>query len=595
MIGSSRTGGFSLVETLVATAVFLLMAVSIYQTYQGLLALVSLTRAKTIAAALGNEIFEIAHNLPYADVGVPQGVPAGKLPHTQTISRDGINFLATTTVRTIDDPFDGTIGGNPNDTAPSDYKLVEVEIGCPTCRFFQPLVVSGRIAPKNLEGASTNGALFVKVFDGNGVAVPDASVVVTNSLGTINITDTTNTSGVLQLLDIPPGGSAYRISVSKSGYSSERTYLPGDPANPNPSKPDATIIAQQVTQVSFAIDKISSLSVQSVRDTCLAVGDLDFSVSGAKVIGTNPDVLKYSANKATSALGVLAISGLEWDTYGITLTDSAYDLLGTIPTNPFLLLPNSNQTLSLVVTPTNPKALLVTVTDAASGLPVTDASVSINLSSATTTLVTGRGFFGQTSWLGGANQESMADETKFFSSDGNIEYTTVPGDLRLKQILGQYQASGELISSTIDLGAATNFYQLLVTPGDQPPQAGSNSVRLQIATNDDGATWNFKGPDGTAGTYYTPTNQSIHSSHSGNRYLRYKIFLTTDSGSYTPNVSNIAFTFTAGCVPPGQVMFPGLSSATYNLTISKVGYQDYLDTVSVSASETAKAVVLQPE
>ncbi|MEK7505428.1 MAG: prepilin-type N-terminal cleavage/methylation domain-containing protein, partial [Patescibacteria group bacterium] len=161
----SRSRGFSFVETLVATAVFLLMSVAIYQTYQGLLALVSLTRAKTIAAALSNEIFEIAHNLPYADVGVPQGVPSGKLPHTQTISRDGISFLATTTVRTIDDPFDGTIGGSPNDTAPSDYKLVEVEIGCPTCRFFQPLVVSGRIAPKNLEGASTNGALFIRVFD----------------------------------------------------------------------------------------------------------------------------------------------------------------------------------------------------------------------------------------------------------------------------------------------------------------------------------------------------------------------------------------------------------------------------------------------
>lgn len=50
----------------------------------------------------------------------------------------------------------------------------------------------------------------------------------------IVIDDTTNNDGYVQIIDAPPGINAYEISVSKPGYSSERTYMIGDVANPNP-------------------------------------------------------------------------------------------------------------------------------------------------------------------------------------------------------------------------------------------------------------------------------------------------------------------------------------------------------------------------
>jgi len=98
-------------------------------------------------------------------------------------------------------------------------------------------------------------------------------------------------------------------------------------------------------------------------------------------------------------------------------------------------------------------------------------------------------------------------------------------------------------------------------------------VRLQIATSDDGAVWDFLGPDGTDDTYYTATNQEINSGHDGDRYLRYKIFLQTADLSKTPTISDIFFTFTSDCVPPGQVFFSDLSAGNYSLTATKTGYQ----------------------
>ena len=57
----------------------------------------------------------------YADL-----IELGVLEHTKNITRNGVVFNLVTTVRNIDDPYDGVVGGSPNDTAPADYKLVEI-------------------------------------------------------------------------------------------------------------------------------------------------------------------------------------------------------------------------------------------------------------------------------------------------------------------------------------------------------------------------------------------------------------------------------------------------------------------------------------
>jgi type II secretory pathway pseudopilin PulG len=435
----SKVNSFTLVEVLVGIAVFIIIAVSVYQAYARAMEAVRLLRIKTDAIALANEQFEIMRNLPYADVGISGGIPSGKIPHIQNLTRDNILFTVETTIRNIDDPFDGTflLG---TDTAPSDYKLAEIKISCSSCKNFSPLTFSTHVAPKNLEMASTNGALFVQVFDAVGQPVQGANVLIKNNqppplcqVCPIEINDTTNNDGMLQIVDVPPGISAYEITVSKPGYSKDHTYLAGAPENPNPSKPHANVAVQQLTQISFSIDKVSTLNVSSVTQTCAGVGNIDFSLQGSKLIGTNPNVIKYSASHVTNGSGRETISNLEWDTYNINFTDTAYDLAGSIPLGPFALNPGIDQDLKFVVEPKNPRALLVTVKDAGTQLPLSDASVQLSGTGYDITLTTGRGFLRQTDWSGGSGQEDFTEPTRYFASDGNIEIADPIGELRLKK------------------------------------------------------------------------------------------------------------------------------------------------------------------
>ena len=86
-------------------------------------------------------------NLAYGDVGILGGLPVGKIQRTETILRDNYSFTVQTTIRSMDDPFDGIIGGNPNDTSPADYKLADLDITCSNCKVFSPLKFTTLVAP----------------------------------------------------------------------------------------------------------------------------------------------------------------------------------------------------------------------------------------------------------------------------------------------------------------------------------------------------------------------------------------------------------------------------------------------------------------
>jgi hypothetical protein len=233
----------------------------------------------------------------------------------------------------------------------------------------------------------------------------------------------------------------------------------------------------------------------------------------------------------------------------------------------------------------------VTVLDSATNLPVSGATVTLT-GATTTSLTTGRGFINQTSWTGGGGQDIYSDRTKYFSAV-NTDTTSATNGMKLQNVFGTYLASSTLTSSSFDTGDMSNFYQLSWSPQTQPAQAGAQSVRFQIATNNDNLTWNFLGPDGTSDTYYTGSGGSISSAHNGMRYLRYKAYLQTSDTAYTPNVSNVSITFTSSCTPLGQVLFQALPAGTYTLSVSKTGYQTYTNTVNLTSSWQQSVVYLE--
>ncbi len=575
-----------LVELLVSIAVFIGISIAVYTGYVEVMKVIRSSRAHTVATALVREQFEIIRNMPYANIGIRNGVPAGTIDRFQTLTRNGFVFGATTTVRNTDDMFDGTIGGSPNDLSPADYKTVAIEIACTNCQHETPLTLTTVVSPRGLETSSSNGALFVKVFDANGQAVQGANVHIVNNfvVPNLSIDEITDINGMVQIVDAPPSNESYEITVSKQGYSTERTYLSGAPSNPNPLKPHATVVLQQVTQSSFSIDRVGRVYVSTLDSMCQPIADAEFSVTGSKLIGTSPSVLSFATTSYyTNASGIYNLLNLAWDTYFVTLSDVQYAVAGTIPRMPFTLSPDSSVQVNLITKPKNPGAVLVTVVDGTTEVPLSGATVRLDKAGFSSSQVTGQGAHIDTDW------------TTYSSTDGNISTDAPLGTLTLASSSGVYVQSGELESMTFDLGTTSSIYDISWLPASQSGSVGVDSVRIQLASNNDNTTWNFSGPDGTASTYYTVPGQSIASILNGARFLRYKIFLHTNDVSVTPVLSDISFTYSLPCSPPGQTYFEGLSGGTYTIFVTKPGYQDSTTEYTVSSSGYhAVTVTLNP-
>jgi len=588
-LGRQTRQGLTLMETLIGTGIFAISAFAIYLSFSNLIDLSSVTKRTSAAVAVIQAQLETVRNMKYSDVGIVGGSPPGKIPASQAVNYDGIPFVVNATVRNIDDPFDGTLGGTPNDTAPADYKLVEFQVICVACNQAIPLVITTRVAPKGLETTTQNGALFIKVFDAGGVAISNVnvSVVNTSTNPTILVNDVTDNNGMLQLVDIPTSTGGYRISVSKSGYSSAQSYPLGGAGNPNPITPHATVVAQAVTQVSLAIDRVSHLYFHTTNELCGSVGFASFSLTGAKLIGTAPNVVKYAVSTTTDANGNWVNSNLEWDSYAFQNLNSNLDIAGYTlvgASSSFDVDPSSTLDARWTLLPKNRPALLVTVLDQ-NGDQVADATVTLSKTGYTNTVLTGHHFYNMTDWSGG----------KYTATNG-VEAEAYPGQLQLQPAGGPYPTStlASLESQTIDLGTSTtSVYTLNWAPTSQDPATGANSVGFQVASNNDNTTWVYRGPDGTSNTYYTSPGVAIPG-NSGSRYVRYKVFLQTADSNTTPTIDSVNLEYGSGCLAPGQVYLSGLSTGTYTVTVQKSGFQLATSSVTVGSGWQEAVVNLQP-
>jgi hypothetical protein len=286
-------------------------------------------------------------------------------------------------------------------------------------------------------------------------------------------------------------------------------------------------------------------------------------------------VLKFSTTSQTDAGGTKTMAGLEWDTYSVTATGAGYDLAGTLPLVPLALDPNASADLRLVLAPST-DALLVTAKDAATGQGLQDATLTLTKSGTTRTLTTGHATVSHTNWSGPGGRTDYS---------AGIDADSVPGKITLLvNASGTYPNGPEwLVSNTIDLGGQAATLYGFEWNGSAPPFTGPDSVQFQIAANNDGSTWNFTGPDGTGGSYYTAASSTPHASLNGKRYVRYKVYLSTTNQNATPEVDDITLDLRADCVPTAQSLFQDLPAGTYTLTAAASGHTTATTSVAVGA------------
>ena len=583
--------GFTLIDVLISVAIIVMLFGGIYLIYFSIIDVINNIELRTAATSVVESELEIIRNIDYGSIGTVGGIPSGIIAQNKAIAFDNINFSVTTTIRNIDDSFDGTLGGNPNDTAPADYKLVEMEIGCPDCAKFVPLVYTATVSPLNLESDSNDGSIFIDIFDANVDPVAGAQIrVVNNSVSpTINLIDATNNNGVLQLVGVPTSTQAYEISVSLPGYASEQTYDSSDLGGSTPVTPHMTVAAQTVTTLSFLFDRSSIISVEAKDAVCTPIGNVPFAVVGTNKIGINPDVLRFSTSSLTSATSAVDFYDVPWDTYSFSMNDSSLDISGTTFPLSMIINPNSTINFDFILQAADPRSLLVTVRDNATGGIIPGATVTLSSSTFGESKTTNRSFIGHTNWSSGAYSDKSGIEVD--SSAGSFELAVnASGTYTVGEV-------GWLISDIIDVGgSSSSFHTLNWLPTAMPLGAGADSARFQLASNNDNSIWNYIGPDGTSGTYYSSSGQAIHSAHSGDRYIRYKVYLETEDENTTPVINEVNLEFSGPCVPSSQVLFTNLVLVDdYELSVSASGYVLATSSVAVTSNWQQTEVSLTPQ
>lgn len=357
------------IGVIIAVGVLLMLSQTIVTVALSIYDFTTINRVRNSAKNIAQEELEIIRNTEYDNVGTVGGIPSGIFLQEQNVVRNGQNYVVRTRINYIDDPFDGVA---PTDTLATDYKRVRVDVswGGIQSSDISTITMVTDIAPKGVETTVGGGTLSVLVFNSNAEPVPQASVhLYAPTLATpIDATYYTSETGIITIPGAPVCNSCYEITVTKDGYSTDRTYSVSEVSNP--IKPHATVLESELTEISFSIDFFASLQITSVdsKDNNFTIlPNQIIKLRGEKIIGTDSldqNVYKYDYDIVTNSLGQLEIKELEWDNYTLLEPDSSsIDIAYTNPVSPLSIFPSENINLNASVVPDTSHSLYVVFQD----------------------------------------------------------------------------------------------------------------------------------------------------------------------------------------------------------------------------------------
>ncbi len=629
MIKNKR--GFTLIEIIVAITILVILSLSVYGFFARVIKVIAYYREKVVVSSLADQYLEIARNLSYSQIGTKTGNPVGQLPDCPDLDCqdpnsqnptccpnatravfNGKTYLIYYVVNALHDPAD-------NDLTVQDYKQIKLYIKSANTGETSSFVTT--IAPISLAQVSNGGALSISIIDSTiqHNPVEGALINITNANTGLDITRTSDANGRWIEVGLP-AIAGYHMVVTKAGYSTDQTYSVTQ--YPNATNPDQAVTQGQVQSTTFHIDQLSKLTLSVQNQTCQSISGLVIGVQGSETI--SPGIVKfdknytldssgkiYPASTTTSCSDICGVSSccLEPDTFSPSVTSSQYMIYGTSPPQSIVLLPNTNQVFTVILGPKTNYSFYAVVNDASSPQnPIQGATVELKNLNLTPNYdqirYTQGSVWSQNDWSGGAGQINWPagafSSNQYFEDNGSITTDVIPFALRLAQFNGSYFPSGFLTSSVFDTGSDLTSYTTL---NWQASQDADTSVVFQIAvrsfkdcsdfnqnqTQCQDATscswssatgqcsgegvWNFKGPDNASSTFYTVPGTIINPANDNNRYVRYKVFLSTVNSLKTPVLSNVSLNFSE-CSAPGQVIFTGLQADNnYTAIISAPGYQ----------------------
>jgi prepilin-type N-terminal cleavage/methylation domain-containing protein len=380
-----NNSGFSLIEVMVTIFILAISLLAIFSLYDLSLKVAWENKTKTIATNLANQKIEMLRNLPYDNVGTVGGIPSGEILQTEQIILNNISFTVESTVIYIDDPFDGKLGQDDEETLANDYKKVQITVSWTPKLGEGQLIFYTDISPQGLEEVEGGGTLKINVFDSSGAPLNLASVNVVNDdvFPAINMTVFTNPEGILLLPGTPASTDGYHISVTKDSgtYSTDQTYeITAE--NVNPVSTPIIVNENQVASASFSIDQVSNLNMLFQDVNAIPISGVLVHVNGQKIIGTDPDenpIYKFDEDNLTTDIdGEIDLENIEWDSYNIETDESSPFAISQVePTLPINVFPFTNNNIIITLEAKNPHSILFVVEDNL-GNPINNAQIDIH-------------------------------------------------------------------------------------------------------------------------------------------------------------------------------------------------------------------------
>lgn len=572
-----------MLDAVVGTALMLVVFVGIVGAFRLTVMAVSNNKARAGAIALANERLEFIRSLPYASVGTSGGIPAGNIAQSETVNLNDVSYTRRTFISYEDDPADGSGAADTNGVR-TDYKAAKVTVSWVVRDGTHTITLISRISPPGVETSVPGGTLSFNVVDSRLVPVSNAQIRVVNAgvSPAVDLTTYTDAAGTAVILGVP-SGSGYRVTTTKSGYSTAQTY--GSSAtNTNPIPAHLGVALNQTTAATFAIDVLSTKTIETYSP--VSTGTTTESFNDANGIGSSEGVtvsggavrltvgengFASSGNFLTTSFStssLVAWKRLTWATSTPSGTSIAFRIYDSSGTN---LIPDSQipgnsagltvspVSLASVSTSTYPSLVIGATlsTSNASNTPTVDA-YSISADTGPRSLpnigltMTGAKTIGTT--VGGAQVYKYQNSSITSGASGSVTLSGIEWD-----------------SYTVGLAASTTYaIQSVCNP--QPETLSPNSSQT---------TRVFVAPFTTNSLLVDVKNAS------GTPIANANVRLYRTTPAYNTTIAS------DGC---GNSYFSGIAAGTgtsrYSLQVSASGYQTFNATSTINVSGTSRTSVI---
>lgn len=260
----NNQNGFSLIEILVTLFILMIIFFGVYSLILFSLKVTADNKHYTEAINIANQKMEVIRNMPYSDIGVVLGIPAGTIPQIETVEREG-KYTINNYIKYENDPYDDIAG---SDSIPNDYKIATIKVTWQTKWGEEELSIFSKIIPRTEETNEGYGLLKVYVVDAYGSPVKTANVRIQNTNLGIDQILPTNIYGELSYPALEDY-QGYQLTITKTDeepvyyWGQDQTYSTSTGISPS----HLTVTVGNKTEENFNISRLATINVKTWNNT----------------------------------------------------------------------------------------------------------------------------------------------------------------------------------------------------------------------------------------------------------------------------------------------------------------------------------------